>query len=197
MSDPIIIDNGTGVLKAGVAGTDAPSVKFPAVIGYPTAEPVPGTKKIDHYIGDEALKFAGVCNLKHPIASGLVTDWDAMEHIWQYCFENELRVNPTEQNVMLTTAPNAPTENKKKMVEVMFERFKVPGVYVAIQGVLALMGSGRVTGLIVDSGDGVTHTVPVYESFQVKAGIMSNDVAGRKISSYLRELLVRDNIGVN
>ena len=49
------------------------------------------------------------------------------------------------------------------MSEIMFEQFNVPAMYVAIQAVLALYSSGRTSGMVMDSGDGVTHAVPIYE----------------------------------
>ena len=120
-----------------------------------------------------------------------------MNKVWNYTFENELRVDPSECNVMLTEAPLNPRQNREKMVEIMFETNNVQGMFVAIQAVLSLYANGRTTGVVCDSGDGVTHTVPVFEGFQIPYGIKANHVAGREITKYMNKLLVQDGIGVD
>ena len=164
----IVIDNGSGVLKAGFAGDNNPSVKFPAIVGRPrTDKQLIGTDGKAEYVGDEAQKMRGVLKLNYPIESGIVKNWDDMEKVWQYAFANELRVDPSEHRLLLTEAPGNPKANREKMTQIMFETFQVAGLYVAIQAVLSLYANGRTTGLVVDSGDGVTHTVPVYEGFSI------------------------------
>ena len=132
-SKPIVIDNGSGVIKAGFSGDNAPSVKFPSIVGFPRSDKqMVGVEAKSEYIGDEAQKMRGVLNLKYPIESGIVSEWEMMEKVWAYCFENELRVDPSEHKVLLTEAPNNPKANREKMTNLMFETFQVPGFYVAI-----------------------------------------------------------------
>ena len=168
----IIIDNGTGFIKAGFAGENLPFCKFSTIVGVPrSGAAMMGVEYKYEYIGDEAQQMRGVLNLSYPIDNGIVTDWDKMEKIWEHCFSNELRVDPSEYNVFLTEAPKNPKENREKMIQIMFETFEITGMYVAIQAVLALYANGRTTGCVVDAGDGVTHTVPVYEGFSMSHAI--------------------------
>ena len=153
-----------------------------------------GVESKSEYIGDEAQKMRGVLNLKYPIESGIITEWDMMEKVWDYCFSNELRVDPTEHKVMLTEAPNNPKSNREKMTQLMFETFQVQGLYVAIQAVLSLYSNGRTTGMVVDSGDGVTHTIPVYEGFSIPHAVKKNFIAGRAITDHMVNLLNAENI---
>jgi actin-related protein len=190
----VVIDNGSGVIKAGMSGDNAPTVKFPSIVGKPKGAGLIGGQAKDEYIGDEAQKLRGVLNLNYPIASGIVTEWELMNKVWEYCFANELRVDASEHRVLLTEAPLNPKANREKMCEVMFETHNVQGLYIAIQAVLSLYANGRTTGTVCDSGDGVSHTVPVFEGFQIPHAVRKNLIAGRCITDHLNNLLAADNI---
>lgn len=187
---PLVIDNGSGMCKAGFAGDDAPRSVFPCILGRPKHDNVMvGVEEADTYIGDEALAKKGVMAIKYPIEHGIVTNWDDMEKIWHYCFYSELRVDPEEHPVLLTEAPLNPKANRERMAQIMFENFQVPKVQVSIQAVLALYASGRTTGCILDSGDGVTHTVPIYEGYCLPHAIQRLDIAGRDLTNYMKKII--------
>ena len=188
----VVIDNGSGMVKAGFAGEEAPRCVFPAIVGRPKhASAMQGVNQKSEYIGEEANQKRGILELNYPIAAGIVESWEDMEKVWQHTFYNELRVTPSDlKGVLLTEAPRNPKANREKMTTIMFETFEVPNCYVAIQAVMSLYAAGRTTGLVVDSGDGVSHTVPVFEGFSIPHAVEKMEIAGRVLTEWLQKLLV-------
>ncbi|OXA36947.1 Actin-3 [Folsomia candida] len=176
----VIIDNGSGLCKAGFAGDDAPRTVFPSIVGRPRFKGYSPTDTwtIESYVGNAAQEKRHILTLEYPIERGIISDWDDMEKIWNYAFYNELRVAPEEHPVLLTDSAMHPKQQREKMTQIMFETFNCPAMYVSMQGILALYASGRTTGVVLYSGDGVTQTVPVYNNNIVHEAVFRLDLAG-------------------
>lgn len=186
----VVIDNGSGMCKAGFAGDDAPRAVFPTVVGRPKMPGIMvGLDQKEVYVGEEAQTKRGVLKTEYPIDAGFIKNWDDMEKVWNHTIYNELRVSPEEHPILLTEAPLNPKKSRETMTQIMFEVFNVPCLYVQQQAVLALYSSGRTTGIVLDSGEGVSNTVPIYEGYAIPHAIQRINLAGRHITEYLRGLL--------
>ncbi|KAJ2805229.1 centractin- actin- protein of the dynactin complex [Coemansia furcata] len=191
-NQPVVIDNGSGVIKAGFAGDDQPKSFFPSYVGRPKHQRMMiGAEERSHYIGRQVEDMRGLLKLNYPLEHGVITDWNDMELIWSSIYHDELKTLSEEHPVLLTEAPLNPTSNCEQAAQVFFETFNVPAFYTSIQAVLSLYACGRTTGLVLDSGDGVSHVVPVYEGYALTNAIRRMDLAGRDVTEYLQILLQR------
>lgn len=201
----IVIDNGTGYTKLGYAGNREPQFIIPSTIAIKENIKVGdqasrrltrGIDDLDFYIGDEAIDATGY-SIKYPIRHGIVEDWDLMERYWEQCIFKYLRAEPEDHYFLLTEPPLNTPENREYTAEIMFESFNVPGLYIAVQAVLALaaswtsrpVGERTLTGIVIDSGDGVTHCIPVAEGYVIGSCIKHIPIAGRNITYFIQSLL--------
>merc|ERR1712159_300136 len=199
-AEALVVDNGSGTIKAGFAGEDAPKVMFSTTVGYTKHKStVVGMGDKECFVGAEAQEKHGTLILKKPIEKGIITNWEDMEHVWHHTFFQELRVNPADDIgcVLLTEAPLNSKENRERTIQVMFESFNVPAAFIAMQSVLALYASGRTTGVVVDAGDGVSHTVPIYEGYAMPHSIQRMDLAGKDLTKYLVKILQEKEINLS
>lgn len=120
-----------------------------------------------HYVGDEAISKRGVLSVQYAIVHGMVNNWDDMELVYDYLFEEELMVNTNEHPMLFTEPPNNVRANREKLTELMFEKYQAPGIYLSVQGVLALYSTGSLTGCVLDCGEGLTRAVPVFDGYAI------------------------------
>ncbi|XP_050392310.2 actin-5 [Patella vulgata] len=188
----LVIDNGSRLCKAGFAGDDAPRSVFASTIGRPKNKYkscMADMELKDCYVGDEAHSKRELLSLQYPVERGIINNWDDMEKIWHHVFYNELRVSPEEHPVLLTESPFNPKANRELMTQIMFETFASPAFYVALQALLGLYSSGRVSGIVFDSGGGVSHVLPKYEGYTAQRAIKRQDFAGTDVTAYLQSKL--------
>lgn len=194
INQPVVIDNGSGMIKAGFAGANIPKCRFPNYMGRPKhVRVMAGALEGDVFVGPKIEDYRGLLSIRYPMEHGIVTDWNDMEKIWTYIYsKDELSIFSEEHPVLLTEAPLNPRKNREKAAEIFFETFNAPALFVSMQAVLSLYATGRVTGVVLDAGDGVTHAVPIYEGFAMPHSIMRVDIAGRDVTRYLRTLIRKE-----
>ncbi|XP_042636438.1 actin-related protein 3 [Orycteropus afer afer] len=198
--------------KLGYAGNTEPQFIIPSCIAIKESAKVgdqaqrrvmKGVDDLDFFIGDEAIEKPTYAT-KWPIRHGIVEDWDLMERFMEQVIFKYLRAEPEDHYFLLTEPPLNTPENREYTAEIMFESFNVPGLYIAVQAVLALaaswtsrqVGERTLTGTVIDSGDGVTHVIPVAEGYVIGSCIKHIPIAGRDITYFIQQLLRDREVGI-
>ncbi len=181
----------------GYSGNCEPQYIIPTTISTRTST---GTQEapleeLDIYIGNESHANTSTHQINYPIRHGLIENWDNMERLWQSCIFKYLRCEPEEHFFLLTEPPLNTPENRESTAEIFFETFNVPGLYIGVQAVLALAASWvkknterTLTGTVIDSGDGVTHVIPVADGYVIGSCIRHIPLAGRDITNFVQAL---------
>ncbi|KAL3154167.1 Arp2/3 complex subunit, actin nucleation center [Trebouxia sp. C0010 RCD-2024] len=196
----VICDNGTGFVKCGFAGDNFPRASFPCMVGRPMLRSEEGFSECqlkDIVVGQQCSQHRHSLEVSYPISNGIVQKWDDMQHVWNHTFYEQLQIDPTECKILLTDPPLNPKENRDRLLQTMFEHYGFAAAFIQIQAVLTLYAQGLLTGLVVDSGDGVTHTVAVIDGFSYPHLTKRLNVAGRHVTTHLVELLLRRGYAFN
>jgi len=196
MADPVIVfDNGSGYLKAGLSNVEVPTVTVPALIGRPMlryAEKIEDMEIKPLMIGDEVIPVRPILELTYPMKEGIITNEEDMALLWDYVLTQKLGLvknDLKDRKLLLTEAPSNPNANKEKMCQILFEKIGIGYLNIEPQAKLTLFCEGAETGVVLDSGDGVTHVIPIASSYLLHHQIKRLDIAGRHITDYLIRLL--------
>jgi actin, other eukaryote len=179
---PLVFDNGSYMFKAGIAGDDAPKVAFPTMIGRPRPGYL-GHSDTAH-VGDEAQARRGVLSLTFPIEHGVIQRWDDMLMVWNHAL-SELRVDSSDHPLLVTDSSRSSRADRERLAQIMFETFDAPALFIANQSLLSLYCSGRVSGVVVTCGDGVSDVVPIVDSRIVRDAVQRVDVSGCDLTEWL------------
>ncbi|XP_021485815.1 actin-like protein 9 [Meriones unguiculatus] len=189
----VVIDMGTGTCKMGFAGQSRPTYIVTSLVGcHHKKQTTTGQSKVETFVG-EAAHACPDLTLTQPVRNGIVVDWEAADLFWRHILENDLRVATQDHPLLFTDPPFNPASNREKLVEVAFESLHSPAIYVASQSVLSVYANGCVNGLVVDTGHGVSYTVPVFQGYNLPNGIQRLDLAGHYLTTFLAEKIFGSN----
>ena len=191
----VIVDMGSGFLKAGFSGEDLPRCVIPTSIAEHIVEVDPELKnqpggsdakpKTHYTFGNGAIASRHTHDYHEPIQRGVVVDMDRMEKLLDHVFTNELGVKSSNINLLLTDSPINTKDNKKALCDMVFEKFKVKSFSLMNTAILSLYSTGTTTGLVTESGQGRTYAVPVFEGYALPHAIQTLDIAGHDITQKL------------
>ena len=204
----VVLDNGSGYLKAGFSNQKTPEISIPALVGRQLlryGEKIntnilesDGPKYKEIMIGDEVIPFRSLLELTYPIDEGIIRNPDDLFKLWEYAITNKLKIeDPSESKILVTEAPLNPISNKKTICEILFEQLGVKAMNIEAQAKCSLFCEGIDSGVVLDSGDGVTHCIPISEGNILKYNIERLDIAGRHVTQYLIRLLQRKGYSFN
>ena len=183
----VVITPGSSYCRAGFSGENTPRVTVPSIVGTSANQTTPGANT--WYCGREALAKRSELNIHSAIEHGIVTNWDRFQRLLHHVFYKELKVEPEGSAVMLSEAPIGPKANREKTTQIMFETFNVRALFVRLDMVLSLIGSGRTTGTVISSGGSKTHIVPIYEGYWLPHAVLRIDKGGDYVTDKLIKLL--------
>ena len=196
MTAPVIVfDNGTGYMKAGLSNKETSMCTIPALIGRPMLR---FKQKIENIelkpimIGDEVIPVRSLLELTYPMEEGIIKNAGDMEILWDYVLQKKLKINKSDfknRKLLITEAPNNPDKNKEKMAQILFEKIGIGFFNIEPQAKMTLYCEGGESGVVLDSGDGVTHVIPIAKNFLLQHQIKRLDIAGRHITNYLTRLM--------
>ncbi|KAM7114760.1 actin-like protein 7B [Molossus nigricans] len=186
----LIIDLGSQYCKCGYAGEPRPTYFISSTVGKRCSEVADvGDARKETYVGHELLNMEAPLKLVNPLKYGVVVDWDCVQNIWEYIFHTAMRILPEEYAMLVSDSPLSPTSYREKYAELLFETFGIPAMHVTSQSLLSLYSYGKTTGLVVESGHGVSHVVPISEGNMLPGLTGRADYAGSDLTNYLLQLL--------
>ena len=106
-----------------------------------------------------------------------------MIKLWDYIFNYKLGIKPHECTGIILTEPiDSPKHVREETVRIMFENFEIPNCYLARSAVMSVYAKGRTTGMVIDSGEGLTQIVPVFEGFNIPHAVKTTKFAGNRLT---------------
>jgi centractin len=196
---PIIIDIGSGIIKAGISGQELPKIMFPNYIGEPKYSKVLRSFRKDNqeiqeqYIGKDCLKFLGILKLRYPVKNGIFENDQDILTIFKYIYQNlEIDNEEISEHPILITEPLLnPYSNREKIASALFENLSAPAIFFASQPILSLFSTSSTSGVILESGEGVTQSCVVYEGYSIPNTYIRNNYGGKDVTEYFLTLLQR------
>jgi len=209
--DVIVLDNGSGYLKVGFSGEDAPRSVLPTVVATTTVDETredehavsvdsQAQKKSQSFYGEDALMQANPTVTTRPVRRGEIqltsSDKEALEALWEHTWRNVLGVEQEELPVLiadLLPLGQAAYPSRQWVAEVMFEKLRVKSLAIFNTAVLSLFSTGRTRGLVVESGEGLTQAVPVFEGYAIPHAIFKMEVAGQDITDRVSRMMQKED----
>ncbi|KAJ8080912.1 hypothetical protein AAF712_010140 [Marasmius tenuissimus] len=186
MQAPIVIDTGSATCRAGFADDTLPRVTIQTLIARPSEQiiKIAPQFKDQYLVGAEAFEKRGTFKLKHPVQDGVIIDWSGIVHLWRRVYEKDLQGSEQHRALVLTESPTQSSEDRQKVLDILFNDLKVPSVYIQDTASLALHASGLATGVVLDLGCDTTTCVAISDGSILRETLQSTSFAGKALTEF-------------
>ena len=185
----VVLDKGGDTFLAGYADGDFPEEVFPSVTARNGTTPSVRAKGRSNKVGDDVAEVMGLLKSKRPIQRGIVTDWEAMEDLYEYTFSTRMKISLAEHPILLSEKPLNPKQDRTNHTELLFETFGACAIQFGIETTLAVYGANNGSVLIVSCGEGASCVQPYEYFFTSKRATRRYNIGGQDTTESLRELL--------
>lgn len=203
----VVLDNGSGFVKAGFSGEDLPRCVIPTVVSSHKIETeqlnVQGNadaqeEKYDMKFSNDAYEayISKGYDKFEPIQRSIITDLDHMENLWEHIFEHELNLEPKNINLLMTDSPFNTKKNKQQIADIMFDKFKIKSLALMNTAVLSLFATGKTSGIVTEVGEGTSYACPVFEGYALPHAKHKLEIAGKDITEEMIRQLSEDKVNV-
>lgn len=198
LKSPIIIDFGSSEVKAGFKTDDStPQIRFPSYIGEPKYNKIlrvlnrNNFESTEQFIGDECELYLGIVKLRYPIRHGSFDNEKNISLFLNHIFSKlKLSEEKISQHPLLIAEPILnPKENREKIATLLFEKYDVPSLIFANQPSLSLFSFSDTTGVVLESGDGVSQICSILNGCAIPSSFIRSDFGGEDVTKYLQKLL--------
>ncbi|KFQ37859.1 Actin-like 7A, partial [Mesitornis unicolor] len=186
-AEAVVVDIGTGYFKCGFAGDPGPSCIVSSTVGKPTQGT--GSDQKETFVGKEIQNSILPLTLVNPVRHGIVVDWNCVQDTLDHILQTEMKIQPEEHTVLVSLPPLCSITEKERCAEIMFEGLHLPAIHIACQSHLSMYSYGKTSALVVESGHGASHVVPIYQGYVIRSTTGRVDYAGLDITCYLMKLL--------
>ncbi|GMH38536.1 hypothetical protein BSKO_06420 [Bryopsis sp. KO-2023] len=200
----VVIDVGSGSTRVGYAGEDTPKAVYPSFLGVATSDG--DAMEVENggmHPDSQGKKFhTGFSSLSHrkdnmevvsPFGPEcMFEDMDRVEALWDHAFKDRLRLHPEEHPMLVCEPSNNPPATREKLVELAFEKYNPPAVFLARNAVLSSFATGRQTSLLVDSGYKGTTVAAVHDGYVLLKSVTWTPLGGALLTECMRRCVDPD-----
>lgn len=189
----LVLDMGSGSIKAEFAGAEVPKV-FQNVTGHVKHSAVLPQQQLDGLVdgsifaSNDVAKHRGLLRLSYPMTNGHITDWNGITNVLNHV-NGTLGADAANHPILMSEAALTSRPQRAKLGQILFEQIQHPSLVFCVQPIISLYSTGNTTGIVLDIGEGVTQACPVYKGYSVREATRRVDFGGRDVTQHLQMLL--------